>query len=79
MKSLGKLVCDRGKWQTLQYKWALQAHLSVFYANSRLHTYSYIYFGIYILGHTSNPLDSFVLVQGQYRQAEVPFFDTCLY
>ncbi|HWS82721.1 MAG TPA: tetratricopeptide repeat protein, partial [Ktedonobacteraceae bacterium] len=28
--------------------------------------------------HASNPLDSFVLVQGQHFQAELPLFDTCL-
>jgi len=33
MKPLGKPVCDREKWKALQYKWALQADLSVFYAN----------------------------------------------
>jgi len=30
------------------------------------------------LRHASNPLDSFVLVQGQHFQAELPLFDTCL-
>jgi hypothetical protein len=28
--------------------------------------------------HASNPLDSFVFVQGQHRQAESPPFDACL-
>src|SRR6266849_7611552 len=28
--------------------------------------------------HASNPLDSFVLVQGQHCQAESPPFDACL-
>src|SRR2546421_6625626 len=30
------------------------------------------------LRHASNPLDSFVLVQGQHCQAESPTFDACL-
>jgi len=31
-----------------------------------------------IFSYASNPLDSFVLVQGQHFQAELPTFDACL-